>query len=164
VFRNFEGLDDLQRQAFDRFQERYSDLLDSAPAEGADRADRIRRHVTTRIELYSTAGPLMHVARQRALDYQPLADGVARLRSRLADHAARHFAEEVAGLSPMAAASLLALVDATTSPEAFEVMHCAHACDSRQVAETWTTALEVLLDGWPTLAPPGAYDPAERER
>jgi len=163
VFRNFDGLDDLQRRAFDRFQERYRDLLDAAPRPDADRAERIRAHVATRIELYSSAGPLMHVARQRALDYQPMADGVARLRSRLADHAVRHFGAEAARLSPGAAARLLALVDATTSPEAFEVMGAAHACDREQIAETWITALEVLLDGWPTPAPPGATD-AEEDR
>jgi AcrR family transcriptional regulator len=161
VFRNFDGLGDLQRHAFDRFHDRFAVLLDAAPPAGADRPARIRHHVDTRIELCSRAGQLMQLARHRALDHQPIADGVARLRSRLADQAGRHFADEASRLAPADAAALLALIDAATSPEVFELMRAAHACSSRQIARTWTTALAVLLDGWPTLASTGAPTASE---
>ncbi len=147
VFRNFDGLDDLQRQAFDRFQERYLQLFDATPAAPADRSTRIARYVGMRIELYRSAGPLMHLARQRALDYQPMAEAVGRLRSRLADQTHHHFRVECATLSPGRTADLIALVDATTSPEAFEVMSAAHARTPRQITRAWIGALDILLDG-----------------
>lgn len=148
VFRNFDGLDDLQRQAFDRFQEQYSYLFDDEPADGADRDERVRHFVATRIELYESAGPLIHVARHRALDYPPMADGVARLRSRLADQTLTHFAPETHGLSQRDAADLAAIIDASTSPEAFEVMSATHARTARQIQRAWTLALHALLSRW----------------
>ncbi len=148
VFRNFEGLDDLQRRAFDRFQHQYSHLLDAAPDDSADRRTRIEHHVRVRIELYESAGPLMHLARQRALDYQPMAEGVARLRSRLADQTHRHFRAEAGALPSGRAADLVALIDATTSPEAFEVMGASHARTSQQITRAWIGALDILLAGW----------------
>jgi TetR/AcrR family transcriptional regulator, regulator of autoinduction and epiphytic fitness len=150
VFRNFDGLDDLQREAFDRFQEQYLQLFDATPEAPADRSTRIEHYVRMRIELYRSAGPLMHLARQRALDYQPMADGVARMRSRLADQTHRHFRIETSALSSGRAADLIALVDSTTSPEAFEVMSASHARSSRQITRAWVGALGILLDGFRT--------------
>ena len=150
VFRNFDGLDDLQRRAFDRFQEQYLHLFDATPDAGADRSTRVEHYVRARIELYRSAGPLMHLARQRALDYQPMADGVARLRSRLVDQTHREFRVERSALSSGRAADLIALVDATTSPEAFEVMSAAHARTPRQIARAWVRALDILFDGYRT--------------
>lgn len=158
VFRNFDGLDDLQRQAFDRFQEQYAHLLDVASEvdtePGADLNERVRRFVGSRLELYETAGPLIHVARQRALDYQPMADGIARLRSRLADHARRHFATETEHLTGQQTADLLAVVDATTSPEAFEVMSATHARTARQIERSWIVAVTILIEQWADGASP----------
>jgi len=147
VFRNFDGLDDLQRQAFDRFQQQYLHLFDATPDAPADRSMRIEHYVRMRIELYRSAGPLIHLARQRALDYQPMAEGVARLRSRLADQTRRQFRMESKALSAGRAADLIALVDATTSPEAFEVMSASHGRTPRQIARAWSGALDILLDG-----------------
>lgn len=156
VFRNFDGLDDMQRQAFDRFQERFRHLLEPAHSdtdlEAADRSARIAGHVRSRVELYSAAGPLMHIARQRALDYQPMAEGVARMRLMLADQTRRAYAPETERLAPTGAANLIALIDATTSPEAFEVMGAVHARSPRQITDTWTTALSTLINGWPQLS------------
>ena len=148
VFRNFDGLDDLQRRAFDRFQHQYDHLFVAMPAEGADRASRIEHFVRMRVDLYDSAGPLMHLARQRALDYQPMADGVARMRSRLADQTHRHFHPEAGALTSARAADLIALIDATTSPEAFEVIRGSHARTARQVARAWIGALTILLAGY----------------
>ncbi len=148
IFRNFDGLPDMQRQAFDTFQHRFSHLLEMTVDTGAPRAERIGELVRARVDLYTAAGPLMHIARQRALDYQPMADGVGRMRSRLADQTRRTFASEVRRLTPSEAANLVAIVDASTSPEAFEVMSAAHGRTSRQIARTWTAAVAALLTSW----------------
>jgi TetR/AcrR family transcriptional regulator, regulator of autoinduction and epiphytic fitness len=161
VFRNFDGLDDLQRQAFDRFQEQFAHLLDLASEPGLDRWARVRHFVGSRIELYESAGPLIHVARQRALDYQPMAEGGARLRSRLSDHARRHFVTEASLLPARKAAELLAVLDATTSPEAFEVMSATHGRTARQIERTWVDVVGVLVDRWAGVAEPIPTGPTD---
>lgn len=154
VFRNFDGLDDVQRQAFEVFGERFAHLFEPAAAADAARADRIVGHVRARLELFETAGPMMYIARHRALDYQPIADRVGRNRSALADQTRAHFASEVEQLTPTDAANLVAVIDSLTSPEAYEVMGAANARSHRQIGRAWTTALESLLASWPNLSDP----------
>ncbi len=151
VFRNFDGLDDLQQQAFDVFSERFAHLFEVAASADAARADRIVGHVRARLELFETAGPMMYIARHRALDHQPMADAVGRNRSALADQTRANFASEVQQLNPADAANLVAVIDSLTSPEAYEVMGAANARSHRQIGRAWTTAIESLLASWPNL-------------
>jgi TetR/AcrR family transcriptional regulator of autoinduction and epiphytic fitness len=158
IFRNFDGLDDMQRQAFDVFRERYVHLFDPVVDAGAPRAERVAKHVRARLGLLTVAGPMMQVARQRALDFQPMAEGVGRGRSQLSDQARVHFAAEAAQLSPVEAANLLAVIDAMTSPEAYEVLQAAHGRSDRQISRSWTRSLTAILDGWPGLQPDNGLD------
>ena len=160
VFRNFDGLDDLQRQAFDVFTERFSHLLQAAASPEAEQKVRIAAHVRVRLELFEAAGPMMRVARQRSLDYQPIADGVGGNRSALADQTRSHFAPEARQLTPADAANLVAVIDSLTSPDAYEVMGAAHGRSRRQINRAWTTALTALLTSWPGLAPTQVADPS----
>ena len=147
VFRNFDGLPDIQRQAFDSFQTKFAHLF---VVDDADRAldDRVRAHVRSRIELFGVAGSLMRVGRARAIDHEPMVEGLSRLRGRLADQTRQRFAHEIRQLTPADAANLTALIDSITSPDAYEVMSAAHARSPRQVTRTWTTALDVVLQQW----------------
>lgn len=154
IFRNFDGLDDLQRQVFDVFRERYSDLFAPAVEPDAPRARRIEAHVRIRLELFEAAWPMMHVARQRALDSQPIADGVARNRSELSVQTRHHFAAEAQQLTPTGAASLIGVIDTLTSPEGYEVMRTAHGRSHRQIGRAWRTAIDALLAAWPDLTTP----------
>ena len=95
----------------------------------------------------------MQIARHRALDYQPMAEGVARSRSQLADQTSAHFATETAQLTPAEASNLLAVIDAMTSPEAYEVLRAAHGRSDRQIAQSWTRSIEAILAGWPGIQP-----------
>lgn len=151
VFRNFDGLDDLHREAFDVFQQRYVHLFEPAVDDTAPRTERVTRHVRTRIELLAAAGPMMLIARQRSLDHEPIADGVARSRALLLDQTRAHFAVEARQLSPAESANLLAVVDAMTSPEAHDVMQAAHGRSGRQIARSWVRSLEAIFAGWPGL-------------
>lgn len=153
IFRNFDGLDDMQRQAFDVFRERYAHLFDPVVDSAAPRAERVAKHVRARLDLLTVAGPMMQIARQRALDYQPMAEGVGRSRSQLSDQARAHFASEAAQLSPAEAANLLAVIDAMTSPEAYEVLQAAHGRSDRQISRSWVRSLTAILDSWPGLYP-----------
>jgi hypothetical protein len=96
---------------------------------------------------------MMQIARQRALDYQPMAEGVGRSRSQLSDQARAHFASEAVQLSPAEAANLLAVIDAMTSPEAYEVLQAAHGRSDRQISRSWIRSVTAIFDSWPGLYP-----------
>jgi len=151
VFRNFDGLDDLQRQAFDVFRERYAHLFEPVVASHAPRQERVAAHVKSRLALLAAAGPMMRVARHRAIDYPPMAEGVARNRSQLSDQTRAHFAIESAQLTPAEASNLIAVIDSMSSPEACDVMRAAHARSDRQISRTWIRSIGAVLDGWPEL-------------
>jgi TetR/AcrR family transcriptional regulator, regulator of autoinduction and epiphytic fitness len=147
IFRNFDGLHDLQRQALERSQANLAHLIVVTDAD-EQRSARVRSHVRSRIELLERASGLLRVGRSRALDHEPMVEGLALLRGRLADQTRQRFASEIEQLTPAEAANLVALIDATTSPEAFDLMCAAHSRTSRQIAKTWITALDALLAQW----------------
>lgn len=147
IFRNFDGLHDLQRQALERAQSDLAHLF-VVDDEHESRSVRVRSHVSTRIELLGQADGLLRIGRSRALDHALLVDGLARLRDRFADQTRQRFAAEIDRLTPVEGANFAALIDATTSPEAFDLMGAAHSRTPRQIATTWTTALDALLARW----------------
>lgn len=150
IFRNFDGLDDLQHQAVERFADRYRHLLKAEVRPGVGRSSRVSGFVTCRLDLYEQAGPLMSLGRHRALDYEPMARAVANNRALLAEQTRSFFSEEIADRTPADAADLIASVDSFTSPESFEVMSGAHARTRRQIARAWTTGVRSLIAGWPS--------------
>ncbi len=145
IFRNFDGLGDLQQQALDQFRERFSHLLDATPPRNADLDDRVAFFVRTRLDLYEQAGPLMSMARARAFEHDTLVEAVARNRATLADQTRACFGSEIDGLTPSDAADLVAVVDSLTSPEAYELMTRAHARNDTQIARAWKASLLTLI-------------------
>ena len=146
IFRNFEGLADLQQQALDRFRDRFSHLLEATPPADADLAARVDFFVLNRLDLYEQASPLMSMARARAIDHDVLVEAVARNRATLADQTRSCFEPELAALSPSDAADLVAIVDTLASPEGFELMTRTHARTREQIAAAWTSTLHTLID------------------
>lgn len=145
IYRNFDGLADMQRQALDHAHQRWA-----ASYEVNDAAEslevRVKSHVRSRIELFEAGGALMRIARGRALDHEHMIEGLARLRARFADQTRERFAAEVQRLTPAAAADLLAMVDTITSPESFELMTAGHARTSRQISRAWVSTLTAVLE------------------
>jgi len=146
IFRNFDGLADLQEQALDQFRERFSHLLQATPSADADLDDRVEFFVRNRLDLYEQAGPLMSMARARAFEHDTLVEAVARNRATLADQTRTCFGSEIERLAPSDAADLIAVLDSLTSPEAFELMTRAHARTHQQIARAWQAGLLALID------------------
>ncbi|WP_148288749.1 TetR/AcrR family transcriptional regulator [Ilumatobacter nonamiensis] len=144
VFRNFDGLPDLQRQALDSFESRFEHLFVVDDA-ASDRDVRVRSHVSARVELCEQAGGLIRIARARSLDHDTILAGASRLRSRMADQTRQRFASEVSALPRVAGSNLVALIDGITSPEMFELMTSVHSRSPRQVTTSWVMALDALL-------------------
>jgi TetR/AcrR family transcriptional regulator of autoinduction and epiphytic fitness len=145
IFRNFEGLADIQQQAHQLFAERYSHLLLATPPPQSDLDTRIAFFVHTRLDLYEQAGPLMAMARMRAFEDDTWREHIASNRSALARQLRACFDPEIAELTPSDSADLVSVMDSITSPEAFELMTRAHARTRKQINRAWTTTLHTLI-------------------
>lgn len=153
VFRNFDGLADLQRQALAQFRSRYSHFVAARPAPGADLESRIGFFVRARVGLYEQAGPLLTLGRVRALDHDTMTEAVADNRAALAAQTRECFAAEIAGRTAAEASDLVALLDSLTSLEAFELMTRTHRRSPRQISRSWRSALRALTAGRPPARP-----------
>ena len=149
VFRNFDGLADLQRQALAQFGARYSHFLVATPPPGSDLDSRLRFFVRHRVGLYEQAGPLLMVARMQALDQETMVEAVVQNRHALASQTRECFQAEIAERAGAEAADLVSLIDSLTSPEAFDLMSRTHGRSSRQITRSWRLALRALIAGWP---------------
>jgi AcrR family transcriptional regulator len=146
IFRYFDGIDDLQLQTLQRFRERFGPLLHTDIS--GDLETRIDTYVGSRLELYERAGAIMSVGRLRALEHEPLVEASAQMRSTLADQVRLAFAAEIDGASSGRAADLVAVVDALTSLEAWDVMRKTHARSRAQIARAWKQGIGALIRAW----------------
>lgn len=146
IFRYFDGLADLQLQTYRRFRERFAPLLRAAT--DGDRDTRIGALVDARLELYDQAGALMTLGRLRALEHDPLLEASADNKAALADQVRETLRAETDGASPARAAELVAVVDALTSVEAWDVMHRTHARSRQQIARAWRRGVAALIVDW----------------
>jgi len=154
IFRNFDGLADIQQQAHELFRQRYSHLLLATPPSGADLEERIAFFVRTRLHLYEQASPLMAIARRRALESDGWRADIATTRTMLRDQLRTCFDTELDERTPADAADVLSILDALTSPEAYELLTTTHARTHRHLTRSWTLAIHAVLAGWPLPARP----------
>ncbi len=146
MFRYFDGLDDLQYQTFERFRERFEPLLAVEPC-GATRSERIAAFVSSRLDLYEQAGAIMAVGRLRALEHEPLVAASAAMRGLFADQVRAVFAADVTGMAA-AGPDLVAVIDALTSLESWDVMRKTHARSRAQIARAWARGITALVEDW----------------
>ena len=146
IFRYFDGLDDLQYQAYQRFRHRYAPLVRSAP--DGSRCERIDAFVTARLDLFEQAGAIMAIGRLRALDHRAMLEASTEMKDALAAQVRGTFAAETAGASPARSADLVAIIDAVASPDAWDVLRRSHARSRRQIDRAWRRSIAVLIDDW----------------
>lgn len=145
VFRYFDGLDDLQLQTFERFRERFEPLLAVAPdAQTLD--GRITAFVTSRVNLYEQAGTIMAVGRLRALEHEPLVAASAEMRGLLAAQVRSVFGSDVGTTG--AATDAVAVIDALTSLESWDVMRKTHSRSRRQIEQAWRRGISAVITEW----------------
>jgi AcrR family transcriptional regulator len=146
IFRYFDGLADLQYQAYQRFRERFVPLV--RVVDDGERGDRITGFVASRVDLYEQAGAMMTLGRLRALEHQPLLEASADTKAALAAQVRGTFSSETAGASPSRTAELVAVIDSFTSLESWDVMTKTHARSRAQITRSWTRGLAVLIRDW----------------
>lgn len=144
LFRYFDNLDDLQRQAIDTHFARHAEHFALPDQNGAPLATRIKGLVAARLDLHETVAPVARLARSRALG-NPILDATLQVtRQELTAQVEHHFAPELDQLSPAVAGDLIDLVATLTSFEAWELL-AETGRTRRQIQRAWTTALTALL-------------------
>ncbi len=146
IFRYFDGLNDLQLQTYRRFRERFAPLVQAV--DHGPRADRIAVLVDSRLNLYDRAGAMMALGRLRALEHAPLLEASSETRAALATQVRAALEPETRGSTPGRVAELVAVIDAFTSVEAWDVMRKTHARSQAQIAITWRRGVNALIADW----------------
>ena len=144
VFRYFGTLDDLQQETVARFVERFDHLLEiDRPGEGSA-TSLVRRFVDSRITLFSTVGPVMHLAWVRSLDQPRIAAAVRENRRRLRDATEEHFAS---ALGPRSArrSGLVDAIDGMCSIESWVSLTRIHDRSPDEIRRAWTSGVSRLV-------------------
>lgn len=145
IFRYFEGLDDLHQQAIEHHFARVTPLFAIPDMGQGDQPRRSTLFVDARLDLYAAIAPVARVARARALDVPRIAESLAAARALLAAQVRTHFGPEVTALTPARGDDLVALLDALTSFESWDLLVTTHGRTRAQVRRAWLTALGALL-------------------
>lgn len=145
IFRYFDSLDELQHEATRHHFERSRSYFDVPDVGVGPLGGRIDRFVTSRLRLHGHIAPVARFGRARALDQPFLAESLREVRRLQAEQARRHFASELAPLSPAATDDLVTTITSVTSFETWDQQR--HDLDrtDRQLRRAWTTALSRLL-------------------
>ena len=144
IFRYFGTLDDLQQETVARFVERFDHLLEiERPGEGSS-TSLVRRFVDSRITLFSTVGPVMHLAWVRSLDQPRIAAAVRENRRRLRDATEEHFAS---ALGPRSArrSGLVDAIDGMCSIESWVSLTRIHDRSPDEIRRAWTSGVSRLV-------------------
>lgn len=146
VFRYFDGIDDLLYQTFQRFRQRFEPLITTPTNDRAPLRTRTEAFVGARLDLYEQAGAIMAVGRLRALEHAPLVAASAEMRALLAGQVRATFATDLGGATPSASADLVAVLDALTSLESWDVMRKTHSRSRRQIKRSWTSGISAIIE------------------
>lgn len=122
VFRYFDDLDDLDRTAIERQQQRVRHLLDIATLGEGPLPGRVSRLADQRVALFTEVRPAARVSRLRAPFHRVIAEELEQGRRFLSRQVERQFGAELAAMEPAAAKETLAAADALCSFEAFEFL------------------------------------------
>jgi hypothetical protein len=88
----------------------------------------------------------MAVGRLRALEHEPLVAASSEMRGLLAGQVRSVFADDVATLS--SATDVVAVIDALTALESWDVMRKTHARSRRQIEQAWRRGISAVITEW----------------
>ncbi len=141
VFRYFEDLDDLDRTAIARQQERVRHLLEVPDIGQGPLHSRIENLASQRAALYTAIAPAARVSRLRAPFHPVLAEELALSREHLRRQLERQFRPELDRLPQHSRAFLLAAADVTCSFESFDLMQATRAWNENEIQQAMAQAL-----------------------
>ncbi len=145
VFRYFDDLDDLDRTAIARQQERVRSLWD-VPATGeGPLAGRIAAAAERRLKLFEAVAPAARVARMRAPLHRVIAQELAESRRLFARQLERQFAPELDALDAADRARTLALLDVICSFESYDLMRTVRDMSPAQARDAMAEGIRAIL-------------------
>lgn len=145
LYRYFDDLADLYRQAAVHFHAQHADLIDASPEPDLARAERIAGFVDLRIRCTDTLWPWAQRLEAQALVTPDLRPFTAQLRAQVAEQVDRYFAPELDALSPAKRADLRATLDVNTSSAIVWVMSEIHGRSPKQIKRVWRSTIATLL-------------------
>ena len=145
LFRYFDSLEDLHRDAIETHFARHAALFEVPALGEGPLVDRIRHLVDARLTLYEAIAPVARLARAKAHQHLPLADSLHQTRRQMTAQVRTHFAAELADRSPAAAQDLIDTVATLSSFESWDLLTGSAGRTRHQIRRLWLTALRGLL-------------------
>ncbi len=144
LFRYFETLDVMRRDAAVRTLERFPLLHVSDVGEGPLR-ERVERFAATRVALWEKVHLLAQLQRSIVLQDPGAAEMVDFVRGVMADEVRKHFAPELQGLTSAQRDDAVALVASLTSVESWEQFRNTYGRSPLQTRRAWAQAIHAIL-------------------
>ncbi|HIF93660.1 MAG TPA: TetR/AcrR family transcriptional regulator [Myxococcales bacterium] len=146
LFRYFESLEVMRRDAAIRMLERFPLLHVSDVGEGP-RRERIERFAATRVALWEKVHLLALLQRSIVLQDPDAAQMVDFVRGVMADEVREHFAPELRGLTSALRDDVVALIASLTSVESWEQFIHTYGRSPLQTRRAWAQAIDAILSG-----------------
>jgi len=145
VFRYFDDLDDLDRTAIARQQERVKHLVEIPHFGDGPVAERIAAIAEQRVRLFDAVAPAARVSRMRAPVHKVIAEELAQSRQHFTRQVERQFAPELSALDAAERLSVSAAADAVCSFEAFDLLKTARGMSNDEVRRVIEVTLAALF-------------------
>ncbi len=145
VFRYFDDLNDLVRQAIDH-EIAAAVPLSTMPNLGeGPLAQRIDSLIESRMRVYGHVHQVAQVARARALSIPAVNEGMKGVSRIFREQLAEHFAAELAHLDPVQRDDLLDAVQVAINLESYDYSRNRLGRDDAAICRSWRVALTALL-------------------
>jgi len=146
LFRYFDTLDELRRDAAARILQRFPHLYGVPDIGAGPRDERIGRFAAIRVDLWDTIHPLARLLRSTALRDPGAAEMVELGRAAMADQVRQHFAVELRALTSAQRENAVATIASLTSVESWEQFRNTHGRSAVQTRRAWSHAIDRILE------------------
>ena len=146
LFRYFDTLDELKRDAAARILQRFSHLYQLPDIGAGPRDERIDRFVAIRVDLWEMIHPLAKLTRSNALRDPGAAETVESGRVAMADQIRLHFGVEHRALTFAQRENAVATIASLTSVESWEQFRHTHGRSAAQTRRAWSHAIDRILE------------------
>jgi AcrR family transcriptional regulator len=147
LFRYFDDLDALVREAVRQQQERIAPELARTVAPDRPFAARVEELVEVRLDLFDAMGPIARVARATAPLQPPVAVELSRIRAVLREQLATAFAAELEAMPAAARARTLGAADVLASWESVDLLRHDQGLDRAAAGAVVAHGLRSLFGG-----------------